>query len=61
MNMNKLAKQISIKKHCFTYNNVLYERLYNHSHKYRFFFDEDYDYVENIKLENKLNAVYINR
>jgi len=53
--MNKLSKEISIEKHCFTYDNVLYERLYNHSHKYRFFFDEDYDYVENNELINKLN------
>ena len=59
--MNKLALEIAIKQNCFTYNNVLYERLYSHYHKYRFFFDEDYDYVENIKLENKLNEVYINR
>ena len=59
--MNKLAREIAIEEHCFTYDNVLYERLYNHSHKYRFFFDEDYDYVENIKLINKLNEIYINR
>lgn len=59
--MNKLAKEIAIEEHCFTYDNVLYERLYNHSNKYRFFFDEDYDYVENIKLINKLNEIYINR
>ena len=39
--MNKLAKEIAIEEHCFTYDNVLYERLYNHSHKYRFFFDEE--------------------
>ena len=36
--MNKLAKEIAIESNCFTYNNVLYERLYSHSHKYRFFF-----------------------
>ena len=59
--MNKLAKEIAIEEHCFTYNNVLYERLHNHSNKYRFFFDEDYDYVENIKLENKLNEIYKHR
>ena len=59
--MNKLALEIAIKQNCFTYNNVLYERLYSHSHKYRFFFDEDYDYVENTKLENKLNEIYKHR
>ena len=57
----QIHKEIAIEQHCFTYNNVTYERLYNHSHKYRFFFDEDYDYVENIKLINKLNEIYTNR
>ena len=59
--MNKLAKEIAIEAHCFTYDNVLYEKLYNHSNKYRFFFDENYDYVENVKLINKLNEIYSDR
>ena len=53
--MTKLSKQISIQKNLFTYNNILFEKLYNHSHKYRFFFDEDYDYIENNELINELN------
>ena len=53
--MTKLSKQISIQKNLFTYNNILFEKLYNHSHKYRFFFDENYDYVENNELINELN------
>ena len=54
--MTKLAKQISIQKNLFTYNNTLFEKLYNHPQniKYRFFFDEDYDYVESVELINKL-------
>ena len=57
--MTKLAKQISIQKNLFTYNNTLFEKLYNHPQniKYRFFFDEDYDYVESVELINKLNKI----
>lgn len=63
--MNKLAKEIAIEENCFTFNNVLYERLYNHpvnplhpvNLKYRFFFDEDYDYVEDIELVKILDKI----
>lgn len=47
-----LSEEISIKENLFTYNNKLYERLYNHEYKYRFFIrnNTDYDYVEDTSL-----------
>lgn len=52
-----LSEEISIKENLFTYKNKLYERLYNHEYKYRFFIrnNTDYDYVENTDLIKELD------
>lgn len=58
----KLSEQIAIQENLFMYNSVLYEKLYNHKcHvtqqelKYRFFTDDDYDYVEDKNLIKELD------
>ena len=53
----KLSEEIAIKENLFTYKNVLYEKLYNFHHKYRFFTDNDtdYDYLECNKLIKELD------
>jgi len=53
--MNDLINQIAVKENCFTHNNVTYEKLYNHTHEYRFFTENDYDYVEDDVLIIKLD------
>jgi|TARA_R100000081_G_C4761931_1_gene140375 hypothetical protein len=51
-NISKEMLEISIQENLFTYNNKIYERLYNHEYKYRFFIknNTDYDYVEDTSL-----------
>ena len=53
----KLSKEISIQSNLFYHNNVLFEKLYDFKHEYRFFVDNDtdYDYVECDKLIKELN------
>ena len=57
--MSKLIKEIAIEENCFTYNEVTYEKLFNHPHdlKYRFFTENDYDYVEDEELIKKLDIL----
>jgi hypothetical protein len=53
-------QKIYIKKNILFFEGKNYERLYNSptSHKYRVILsDEDYDYVENKSLINKLNII----
>jgi len=46
----QLSKEISIKDNLFMFNNKLYEKLYNHDYKYRFFINQDnYDYINKLK------------
>jgi hypothetical protein len=58
----QLSQEIAVKENLFTFNNVLYEKLYNHKCyvtqqelKYRFFLNDDYDYVEDEDLIKKLD------
>ena len=55
----KLSKQISIQSNLFFHNNILFEKLYNFKHEYRFFIDNDtdYDYVKCNELISKLNNI----
>ena len=49
----QLSKELAIENNLFMHNNVLYERMYNHSYKYRFFIAQNnYDYT------NKLKQIY---
>ena len=51
----QLSKELAIENNLFMHNNVLYERMYNHSYKYRFFIAQNnYDYT------NKLKQIYEN-
>lgn len=46
----QLSKEISIEANLFMFKNRLYEKLYNHSYKYRFFIGQDnYDYTNQLK------------
>jgi len=50
MIQTKLSKQIAIESNLFTYNNKLYEKLINHTYKYRFFINQNnYDYTNKLK------------
>jgi len=57
--MNTLIKTLAVKENCFTYNKVTYEKLFNHplNLKYRFFTCNDYDYVEDQELIDRLNQI----
>jgi len=57
--MNNLIKQITIEENLFIHNEIIYEKLYNHydNLKYRFFTENDYDYVENVEMINELDRV----
>ena len=60
INIILITTLIALASSCTTQEKMV-GNYYNHSNKYRFFFDEDYDYVENVKLENKLNEIYSDR
>ena len=53
-NISKEMLEISIQENLFTYNNKIYERLYNHEHKYRFFIRNNTD-KEEASLDLHLN------
>ncbi len=57
--MNALIKKLAVEENCFTYNEVTYEKLFNHPQnlKYRFFTSNDYDYVEDEELIKKLDIL----
>ena len=59
--MNNLIKQITIKENLFIHNEIIYEKLFNHPQnlKYRFFTENDYDYVENVEMINELDNISI--
>ena len=59
--MNNLIKQITIEENLFIHNEIIYEKLFNHPQnlKYRFFTENDYDYVENVEMINELNNISI--
>ena len=45
-----------------TYDNVLYEEINERDHKYRFFFSlDDYDYLEDKRIEIKLDSLFEER
>ena len=44
---------------CMIVDDVLYERLSDCEHKYRFFFsDDDYDYLENQEMIDRLDKLF---
>jgi hypothetical protein len=51
--------KLLIKNKCVIHNDVLYEKLDDHHHTYRFFFSiDDYDYLENQQVIDELNTSY---
>jgi len=54
--------ELLIRENCIVYNDIVYERLSESTHKYRFFFDvDDYDYLENEELEKVLNELFMSK
>jgi hypothetical protein len=46
----ELSRELAIESNLFMFNNKLYERLYDHDYKYRFFIDQNnYDYTNELK------------
>lgn len=52
-----------IKSDCMIVDDVLYERLdEDKDHEYRFFFScDDYDYLENLEMSDRLDTLYAMR
>jgi hypothetical protein len=59
---NEILKEseLLIPDNCMVFRGVLYERLKDNDYKYRFFFsNDDYEYLVNYAIENKLNDMWI--
>ena len=57
------TSDLFIKEECMIVDDVLYERLDDSfEHKYRFFFsDDDYDYLENQEMIDRLDKLFEER
>jgi hypothetical protein len=52
---DQLKPGLAIRENCFTYDGILYERLYGCEYRFRYFVSvDDYDYIDDLDYERIL-------